>query len=342
MLMPISALRPVLAGSKDKFTLAVSIYTGWMPWYYANEEGIIQKWAKRNGINIDVQYMDYLPSVQAFSAGAADAVVMTNMEALNMPAASGVDTTVLIIGDYSNGNDAILVRDGLDVPGLKGQEIYLVELSVSHYLLDRALTKHNLKERDVKIINTSDATIGPAFIANPKQKAIVTWNPIVMEVEQTPGITKIFDSSHIPGEILDVLGVNTNVLKQNPAFAEALVGSWYEVMSIMSKRGRTAEEAKAKMAEQAGATLNEFNAQLRTTAMLWTPKTAAAFIKGEEVKQTMDFVRNFCFEHGLLGENVPSADVIGIQFPDGTILGNKGNVKLRFDATYVERAAQAG
>jgi len=158
--------RPHLALAKDRFTLAVSIYAGWMPWYYAKDHGILKKWAERYKIAIDVVEMDYIPSVEAYVAGQVDAGVMTNMEALAMPAKAGVDTTVLIVGDYSNGNDAILVRGISDVHGLKGTEISLVELSVSHYLLARALEMHGVKESELKVLNTSDSDIAPAFIAN--------------------------------------------------------------------------------------------------------------------------------------------------------------------------------
>src|SRR5262249_14752758 len=198
--------------AKDKFTLAVSIYVGWMPWYYAKDQGILKKWAERYKISIDVVEMDYIPSVEAYVAGQVDAAVMTNMEALDMPARSGVDSTAVIVGDYSNGNDALLVRGIPDVAGLKGTEVSLVELSVSHYLLVRALEMHGVKESEIKVVNTSDSDIGPAFIANKSQKAGVTWNPMVMSIEQTPGVSKIFDSSKIPGEILDLLVANTKVL----------------------------------------------------------------------------------------------------------------------------------
>ena len=53
----------------------------------------------------------------------------------------------------------------------------------------------------------------------------------------------------------------------------------------------------------------------------------------------MDLVRTFCFEHNLLGEGVKSKDAIGIAFPSGETLGDKANVKLRFDATYMQMAA---
>src|SRR5262245_64315443 len=104
ILSVVSLPQPSLA--KDKFTLAVSIYAGWMPWYYAKDHSVIKKWADRYSISIDVVEMDYIPSIEAYVAGKADACVMTNMEALTMPAKAGIDTTAVIVGDYSNGNDA--------------------------------------------------------------------------------------------------------------------------------------------------------------------------------------------------------------------------------------------
>ena len=335
--LAITAL-PHLARAKDKFTLAVSIYVGWMPWYYAKDHGILKKWAERYKIAIDVVEMDYIPSVEAYVAGKVDAAVMANMEALAMPAKAGVDTTVLLVGDYSNGNDAILVRGISDVKGLKGTEVYLVELSVSHYLLARALEMHGVKESELQVVNTSDSDIAPAFIANKSQKAVVTWNPMVMTIEQIPGVSKIFDSSKIPGEILDLLVINTKVLTDEPRFAEALVGAWYEVMSLMSQRGPEADKVMTAMAKRSNASLNEYKAQLRTTAMFWTPEAASDYTRGTEIKEKMDFVRNFCFKHGLLGENARSADVVGISYPDGAMQGDNRNVKLRFDTRIMDRA----
>jgi len=327
--------------ASKKFTLGVSIYAGWMPWYYAWENGIVEKWAKTKGLEIEVKYYtDYISSVNAYVAKQDDACVMTNMEALDMPCVAGIDTTVVILGDYSNGNDAVLVRDGLTLKDLKGQSISLVELSVSHYLLARALEQAGLKESDVTILNTSDTAIGPAFIANKSQKAVVTWNPIVMQVESQPGVTKIYDSSKIPGEILDLCVVNTKTLADNPALGEALVGIWYETLALLSKPGAQADAAIDAMAKLSGCKPEEYRGQLRTTAMYWTAKEAAAYVEGSELKQKMDTVRRFCFQHGLLGPEAKSVDAIGIRYPDGTLQGDTNNVKLRWDTSLMKRAAE--
>ena len=327
------------AAAKEKFKVAWSIYVGWMPWEYAGDSGILGKWADKYGIEIELIRMDYIPSVEAFVAQQVDACVMTNMDCLALPASSGIDSTAMIMGDYSNGNDALLTRGGLGIKDLKGKRVNLVELSVSHYLLARALEKNGMSERDLTVVNTSDSDIGPIFLADTSQQAVVTWNPIVMEIEQAPGVDKIFTSADIPGEILDMMVVRTEVLKENPALAKALTGAWYEVMALMSKRGPAGDAAIEAMAEASEATATEYRNQLKTTAMFFQPQAAVDYTASEEIKEKMNFVRQFCFDHGLLGEGVESVDVIGIQYPDGTVQGDKNNVKMRFDTTYMQMAA---
>ena len=124
---------------KDVFKVAWSIYVGWMPWDYAQQSGILKKWADKYGIKIELtQINDYVESINQYTAGKYDACVMTNMDMLTIPAAGGVDSTALIVGDYSNGNDGVVLKGaGKKLADIKGQSVNLVELSVSHYLLAR-------------------------------------------------------------------------------------------------------------------------------------------------------------------------------------------------------------
>lgn len=330
---------PAAAAPKKDFSIAWSIYVGWMPWAYAQEAGIVKKWADKYGISIDVvQINDYVESINQYTAGKFDGVTLTNMDALTIPAAGGVDTTALIIGDFSNGNDGIVIKNGKSVADLKGKKINLVELSVSHYLLARALQSAKLSEKDVTVVNTSDADMVAAF-KSKDVVACVTWNPLLAEVQAEPGASLIYDSSKIPGEIIDMLVVNTDVLKDNPDFGKALAGIWYETMSIMSDEGEKGKEARSIMAKLSGTDLAGYDAQLKTTRMFYAAKEAVAFAMSENVVRTMDLVRTFSFEHGLLGENVKSKDVVGIAFPSGSTLGSKSNIKLRFDASYMKMAA---
>ena len=90
------------------------------------------------------------------------------------------------------------------------------------------------------------------FLASKDQKVVVTWNPMVMQIEQTPGVNRVFSSAEIPGEILDLMVVRSDVLKQNPGLGKALTGAWYEAMGVMTGKGPDTEKALETMAKSAG------------------------------------------------------------------------------------------
>ncbi len=66
-----------------------------MPWGFAADKGMVHKWADKYGIPIDVTQLN--------TAGAFDALTVTNMDAVATSAAGGVDTTAVIVGDFSTG-----------------------------------------------------------------------------------------------------------------------------------------------------------------------------------------------------------------------------------------------
>ncbi|RAX37279.1 putative urea ABC transporter substrate-binding protein [Rhizobium tropici] len=329
------------AAPKTSFKVAWSIYVGWMPWGYASDHGIVKKWADKYDINIEVtQFNDYVESMNQYTAGAFDAVTLTNMDGLSIPAAGGVDTTAVIVGDFSNGNDAVILKDKTSLADIKGQNVNLVEYSVSHYLLARALDSIKLSERDVKVVNTSDADMVAAY-KTPDVSAVVTWNPLVSTILEELSAKKVFDSSQVPGEIIDLMVANSNVLKDNPNFGKALAGIWYETVALMKADTPEGKAAREAMGAASGTDLKGFEAQLAATKLFDKPAEAVAFTASPNLPKTMNLVRSFLFQKGLLGNGAPSADVIGIEMPDGKVLGDSANVKLRFTETYMKAVADA-
>ncbi len=321
------------------YTVAWTIYAGWMPWPYAQQAGIIDRWAKKYGVKIRlVQVNDYVESLNQFAAGKVDAVTSTTMDALTVPAASGRDSTVLMIGDYSNGNDGIILKGSDRLADIKGRPVNLVENSVSHYLLARGLESVGLKLAAVKTVNTSDADIVAAFAA-PQTTALVTWNPQLSQVKAESGAHEVFDSSKIPGEILDTLIVDTAALKANPNLGKALTGAWYETLALMQRDDAQGRAARTAMAKASGTDLAGFESQLRTTHLFADPKAALAFETDPALATATDRVRRFSFDHGLFGQAARSVDDIGIALPGGRTLGSAQNVRLRFDPAYVALAA---
>ena len=83
----------------------------------------IQKgWFKEAGVDVEFDWFEYAPSMEAFAAGKVDAVMVTVGDAL-VTGAPGARSVGIIVTDYSNGNDMIVARAGHQgSEGPQGQE----------------------------------------------------------------------------------------------------------------------------------------------------------------------------------------------------------------------------
>lgn len=324
---------------KTDFNLVWSIYVGWNPWYYGQFSNILDKWGKKYGINISLNRMGYIPSIEAYVAKQYDACVMTNMDLLTMPINAGVNSTVAAVGDYSNGNDAVVTKDPNITSLRQVKKLWGVQYSVSHYLKSRGEDKNGMAPDAIEMVNISEDEIVGMFANNPEITTVVTWNPFLMDVLKVKGARKLFSSSEIPGEILDLLVINSKTLEENPDLGRALVGAWYEVMEVMSAKNEKAMQAIEIMAKVGGSSVMEFNTQLSTTAMFYKPQEAINFSIKPDFVQSMERVRNFCVKYDLL-KGIKNPDDLGIQMPNEIILGSQSNVRLKFDMSYTQAAAR--
>jgi NitT/TauT family transport system substrate-binding protein len=305
-----------------EYQIAWSIWTGWMPFKLMEVKGFLAKRAAEKGIKVKlVEFPAYMDSVTAFAAGKLDACAMTAMEALQ-PAAAGVDTVAIVVNDTSNGGDGVLVRGINDLKGLKGKEVLLAELSVSHYLLVRGLDSVGMKESDVKIKNTDGDEAGKAFVTDPKVEAVTTWNPHLFQAVEGGKGKVIFSSKEIPGEIIDLLVVNNAALKESPDLAWVLTEAWYDAMKAIEDPA-TREESLKIMADGAHATVDDFKKMLGGTDLRTDRAKAAAFLEADTTKATLDKIKKFSIDHGLVKDT---------KFTVG--YGHAATEKLRFDASY--------
>jgi NitT/TauT family transport system substrate-binding protein len=342
VVLSMMAVAPTVQAETPTFTVGWSVYAGWNPYFYMQKSGILKKWADKYGIAIKVQRFDYAASLDSFVAKNIDACTMTNMEALDMPAAAGVDSSAIIVGDYSNGNDAVLVRNNLTFATLPGKPIMLVQKTVSEYLLERGMVLNGQQAQlsKLKLINTSDSDIVAAFSNNKSNQAVVTWKPLVSQIVGDKSVHTIFDSSKIPGEILDLLVVRTELLNtpNGQKFAKAITGAWYETIQQVAAGQANAIKFSAAAS---GDSVDSYKEQLKTTALFTSPASAVGFTNGPDLQKKMDLVRQFCFTHGLLGQGIKSVDDVAILYPSGAIQGKKDRVRLRFNSAYM-LAAQEG
>jgi NitT/TauT family transport system substrate-binding protein len=315
--------QPATTPSGKEHTIAWSVWTGWMPFKLMEQQGFLDKRAAANGVKVKLrEFKGYMDSVQAFAAKKVDGVAMTSMESLQ-PASNGVESVGILVNDVSNGGDGVLVRKGMKLEDLKGKTVLLEEFSVSHYLLNRALESVGLKEADVKIKNIPGDEAGKAFLTDDSVTAVATWNPHLFQATEQGKGTVVFSSRDIPGEIIDFLVVGAEPMRSSPKLAKTLVDAWYDAMAFITDTN-TRSEAIEIMAKGAGASVQEFNKMLADTELYTARDKCASFLDSDTVKATMEKVKKFSFDHGLIKD---ASFTIGF--------GSGAKDLLRFDASHV-------
>jgi len=144
----LTALRPVL--SADTLKIGYSDWPGYTAFEIANQKG----WFKDAGVDVQLVWFDYGPSIDAFAAGKIDADCIVASDAMGAGATGAASKFIAII-DYSEGSDMIIGKPGINsIKDLKGQKV-AVELGlVEHFLLLEGLKRAGLSQSDVTLVNT--------------------------------------------------------------------------------------------------------------------------------------------------------------------------------------------
>ena len=147
-----AAIATLAKGPASAASLSVgySDWPGWVAWQVAIDKG----WLKEAGLDVKFQWFDYSASLDAFAAGKIDTVLMTNGDTL-VTGAGGGKGVMIMLTDYSNGNDMIVAKPGIkSLKDLKGKKIGIEVGLVEHLLLLHGLEEAGMNEKDVTLVNT--------------------------------------------------------------------------------------------------------------------------------------------------------------------------------------------
>lgn len=255
-----AAVRPASAAP---LKIAYSDWPGWVAWEVAIQKG----WLKQAGVDAEFLWFEYGPSMDAFTAGKADAVMVTNGDSL-VTGANGAKNVVIMLTDYSNGNDMIVAQPGIhSIKDLKGKKIGLEVGFVEHLMLLNALKKAGMSEADVEIVNTPTNQT-PQVLASGQVDAIAAWQPNAGQaLKAVAGSTPIYTSADEPGLIYDAIVVSPQSLAQNREAWAKLVSVWDRVLAYISNPETKADALKI-MAARTGSTPEDYAAFIGGTHFL--------------------------------------------------------------------------
>lgn len=275
VVLPVAAACTFGAQAAQPLSIGYSDWPGWVAWQVAIDKG----WFKEAGVDVKFEWFDYSASMDAFAAGKIDAVTMTNGDAL-VTGSGGGKSVMLMLTDYSNGNDMIVAKPGIkSLKDLKGKKIALEQGLVEHLLLLNGLKKAGLKESDVTLVNVKTNET-PQTLASKDIAAVGAWQPVAGEaMKAVPGAKPIYTSADEPGLIYDVLAASPTSAKNRRAEWLKVLKVWDRVVAYINDP-KTQPDAVKIMAAKSGISPAEYLPLLRGTKLLSLEEGRKIYVKG--------------------------------------------------------------
>jgi NitT/TauT family transport system substrate-binding protein len=243
--------------------IGYSDWPGWVAWQVAIDKG----WLTQAGLDVQFQWFDYSASMDAFSAGQLDADLVTNGDALVLNA-SGTRNIMVMVTDYSNGNDMIIGAPGVSsLADLRGRKVGIEVGLVEHLLLLDGLHQAGVSIEQVSLVNAKTNET-PQVLASGQVAAVGAWQPNAGEaLRVVPGAHPLFTSAQAPGLIYDVLAVSPQSLALHQQDYRGLVAVWDRVVHYIDDPATQADAVRI-MATRVGLAAAQYRTLLAGTHLI--------------------------------------------------------------------------
>jgi len=280
----------------EPLRVGTNVWPGYEPLYLARELGVLDATTVKL-----VEFRSATQVIHALEAGSIDACALTLDEVITV-AGNGTPMTVVLALDQSFGGDSIVAQPGLtSVSDLRGKRIGVEDTALGAFFFLRALEVSGMSLEDVQVVRMDVARHAKAF-KRREIAASVCFEPTRSQLIAAGGV-EVFDSRRIPGEIVDVLAVRSD-LETSPASALRHLGAaWDEALAYMKS---APEKAYGVLGRRMGldprATRDAFGG-----VKLLDRKESAALLRSEEFQQeTLVRLHSFMVERGLVdGSGMP-------------------------------------
>lgn len=252
----LAALSLCLSGcgeSAGPLRIGTYVWPGYEPLYLARELGHLDP----KTVHL-VEYPSASEVIRAFRNQAIDGAALT-LDELLLLAQDRFEPKVVLVMDVSHGGDVILGRPGMrELKDLSGRRVAVDTETVGAYLLTRALMVNGLQPSDVRVIHLAHNEHALAF--NEGQvDAVVNAEPLRTEL-LAAGASLLFDSTQIPGEIVDVLAIGAEALAENHQALGELLRGWFLALEYLK---REPQDAAARMSQREQVSAEQFLQSLR-------------------------------------------------------------------------------
>jgi NitT/TauT family transport system substrate-binding protein len=247
VLLVLAAATPARAADLKPYRVGFNAWIGSIAFFVAQQKGFF----KEEGLDVQTKsFSSPGDGLTPLLAGTLDAVLSTADSVITVLDKAPGQLKVVYLTDTSAGADAILAKkDITSVQGMKGKKVAATLGQCNHLLLQKALEKAGLAEKDVQLVNMNPDDAGAAFAAG-KVDVAVTWEPWITKVSGEKKGHVIFSSKETPNLILDVLAISTKTSKTKAAETRAFLRGLNRGYEFVQKHTDEAATLAAKSLEQ--------------------------------------------------------------------------------------------
>lgn len=294
-LLLVSALAGCIQNPPDPLRVGFLVWPGYETLFLARDLGHY----KETPIRL-VDYPSASELIRGFRNKNLEAVTLTLYEAL-LVAETEPDVRIVLILDSSNGADVVLAKPQIKtLLDIKGRRVGVESGALGAFVLTRALEKVDLMPKDVQIVSLGVSEHEQAF-KQGKVDAVVTFEPTRSKL-LADGANLLFDSSEIPGEILDVLVVREELLNKQPFAVQDLLDGYFSALNYLKENP---QDAARRIAPREGVTPNQFLKSLEGLVIHNLEENKQILGKADIVSsKKVQKVSHFMVENKLLNKQI--------------------------------------
>lgn len=301
----------VTDSNTDPISIGYSDWPGWVAWQIAIDKG----WFDEEGVNVEFKWFDYSASLSAFASNQLDAISVTNGDNL-VNAASGSEGIIILVNDYSAGNDQIIAKSDISsISDLKGKSIGVEKGLVDHLLLNSALTENGLTEEDVTLVNATTNEL-PQVFTNETIDAVAIWQPNANQaLQNVPSAKALYTSADKPGLIYDTLAVSPASLSAHKEDYAKIIQVWGKVVDYINDPD-TREDAVSIMSNKVNVPADQYSTFLNGTKLMSLEENKEIFIKSDELSSIYGssyHVNEFNIDNKIYDQEI---DIDKLIYPD--------------------------
>lgn len=208
--------------------IGTNVWIGSEPLYLARELEVLNP----KTVQL-VEYPSASEVLRAFRNQAIDGMVISLDELFGL-AVDGMQPRVILVVDVSHGADAVVGRPGMKtMKDLQGKRVAVESGALGAFMLSRALALNGMQASDVQVVHM-ESNEQPSAFEKGLVDGAVTFDPYRAQLLRG-GATMLFDSTRIPGEIVDLVAVRASTLDKQPKAVQSLLAGWFKAIDYLQR-----------------------------------------------------------------------------------------------------------